>query len=183
MLQSIRRLLEPAFLVVGAVSDGNQLIDAAITVRADVIVTDISMPGIDGIEAVRLLKQQGCESAVVFLTVHSARAVVEAAFATGAEGYVIKSRTQRPIYALQLLVSYDFASRSWLSIGWRQSFGGATTVNGVENDDSRRVSRLGAIMSMPIASRHTVKLAVTAPVVVSLGNDYYIAAMGWYHTW
>jgi DNA-binding NarL/FixJ family response regulator len=92
MRRDIRQLIECEFEVVAAVSDGDQLLDQGLSATADVIVADISMPGTDGITAARLLRERGCRSAIVFLSVHRERAVIAAALATGALGYVVKSR-------------------------------------------------------------------------------------------
>src|SRR5262249_39927038 len=62
------RLLEPEFEVVGKVVDGQALFEKAMRLRPDVIVTDISMPLLNGIEAVDKLHESGCNSKIVFLT-------------------------------------------------------------------------------------------------------------------
>jgi DNA-binding NarL/FixJ family response regulator len=85
-------LLEPAFEVVGAVEDGNELLRAELKMRPDVCVMDISMPIVNGIEAAAKLKQRGSEVKIVFLTVHEDPDFIRAAFETGALGYVLKSR-------------------------------------------------------------------------------------------
>jgi DNA-binding NarL/FixJ family response regulator len=65
-------------------------LEAASELDPDVIVTDISMPIINGIEAVKTLKESGCRSKVVFLTLHSDHDFVRAGFEAGASGYVVK---------------------------------------------------------------------------------------------
>jgi len=92
LLALIRNLLEPAFEVVGAVGDGESLIEAAGKLQPDVIVTDISMPKLNGIEAANRLRESGSTSKVVFLTVHAARDFVQAVLKTGALAYVTKFR-------------------------------------------------------------------------------------------
>jgi DNA-binding NarL/FixJ family response regulator len=92
MLRSIWQLLERDFDVVGAVSDGNRLLETAEKFAADVIVLDISMPGVNGVEAARRLIADGCGSGIVFLTTHGQPATVRAALETGAGGFVVKSR-------------------------------------------------------------------------------------------
>ena len=64
-------LKEHDFDVVGAVGDGQQLIDAARRLRPDVIVTDLSMPGLSGLDVLVLLKAERIESKVVVLTMHN----------------------------------------------------------------------------------------------------------------
>jgi DNA-binding NarL/FixJ family response regulator len=86
------RLLEPEFEVVGKVSNGQALFDEAIRLKPDVIVTDISMPILNGIEASSRLRESGCSSRIVFLTVHSDPEFVRTCLSTGAFGYVAKSR-------------------------------------------------------------------------------------------
>jgi len=84
--------LEPTFDVVGTVADGESLIEATCKLQPDVIVTDISMPKLNGIEAVNRLRESGSTSKVVFLTVHTGPDFVQAAFKTGALAYVSKLR-------------------------------------------------------------------------------------------
>lgn len=85
-------LLEPEFEVVGRVGDGQALFEEAMRLKPDVIVSDISMPILNGIEAADRLKELGCESRIVFLTVHSDTDFVRRCLSTGAFGYVVKSR-------------------------------------------------------------------------------------------
>jgi DNA-binding NarL/FixJ family response regulator len=86
------RLLEPEFKVVGKVGDGQALFQLAMRLRPDVIVTDISMPILNGIEAAERLKESGCDSRVIFLTVHCDCDFIRRCISTGAFGYVVKSR-------------------------------------------------------------------------------------------
>src|SRR5215470_11435551 len=86
------RLLEGEFEVVGKIGNGQALIEQALRLKPDVIVTDISMPILDGIEAVIRLNQAGSRSRVVFLSVHSDTDFVRQCLSTGAFGYVVKSR-------------------------------------------------------------------------------------------
>ena len=84
--------MKPTCEVVGSVSDGQSLFDAAKDLKPDVIVTDISMPILSGIEASKQLNESGSAAKIIFLTVHSDMDFVRACLATGAVGYVLKSR-------------------------------------------------------------------------------------------
>jgi DNA-binding NarL/FixJ family response regulator len=86
------RLLEAEFEVVGRVGDGQALVEEAMRLKPDVIVTDISMPILDGIAAVDRLKESGNSSRIVFLTVHTDTDFVRKCLSAGAFGYVVKSR-------------------------------------------------------------------------------------------
>jgi DNA-binding NarL/FixJ family response regulator len=91
LLELTRVLLEPTFDVVGCVEDGESLVEAAGKLHPDVIVTDISMPKLDGLEAANRLRESG-SSKIVFLTAHADPDFVLAALKTGAFAYVTKLR-------------------------------------------------------------------------------------------
>ncbi len=84
------RHLEPHFDVIKAVSNGEALLDQAAKLQPDIVVLDISMPVLSGIEAARRLKAAGSAARIVFLTMHADPDYVRAALETGALGYVVK---------------------------------------------------------------------------------------------
>ena len=90
VLQMVHDLLEPQCDVVGMVEDGKAVVAAAQRLRPDVIVLDISMPVMSGIEAARRLAKTGAR--IVFLTLHFDPELVEVAFDAGALAYVVKER-------------------------------------------------------------------------------------------
>jgi DNA-binding NarL/FixJ family response regulator len=92
VLESLVGLLKDRFEVVAAVTDGRALVDAAIRLRPDVIVTDISMPGLSGIEAFEQLKAAGVEAKVIVLTLHTDTALAAKLLRSGVSGFVIKMR-------------------------------------------------------------------------------------------
>jgi len=91
MLEGLKRLLSPDFEVVGAVADGPALLEAAAVLRPDLIIVDISMPGIDGIEATRRLRLLVPQARVLILSFHTEPSWVQAAFEAGAHGYLAKT--------------------------------------------------------------------------------------------
>lgn len=88
--QGLLGLLEDEFDLVGTVGDGQALVDAAEILRPDVIVVDISMPVLNGLDAVRRLRDQGNSAKVVFLTMHADDRLLAEAFRCGGVGYVLK---------------------------------------------------------------------------------------------
>ena len=90
VVEGLKKLLGPEFEIAGAVEDGRELVKAVEKLRPDVIVADISMPGLNGIEAVRQIKKVHEEMKVVFLTMHPDVAYAASAFKAGASGYVLK---------------------------------------------------------------------------------------------
>jgi DNA-binding NarL/FixJ family response regulator len=90
MLEALRRLLDKEFEIVGTVQDGRELIDAAARLLPQVVVLDIGMPVLNGIEAAREIRGTLPEAKIVFLTQYSDRAYLREAFLMGASGFVIK---------------------------------------------------------------------------------------------
>jgi DNA-binding NarL/FixJ family response regulator len=89
-IQLLRSLLEADFEVVGAVQNGHALVGAAENLSPDVIVSDIGMPGLDGIEAAKRILCQNPAARIVFVTVHDEPEMVRRSLAIGAFGYVLK---------------------------------------------------------------------------------------------
>ena len=112
MRDSAQRCLEKEFNVVGAVSDGRALLDAAARLDPDICLLDISMPVLNGIEVATQLKERGCRAKVIFLTIHEDMDFAQAALKTGASGYVIKRRMASD---LQLAVKEALAGRIFIS--------------------------------------------------------------------
>lgn len=88
--ERLRSLLAPEFDVVETVQDGASLIDAALSLDPDVILSDISMPGLSGLGAARVICARQPAARIVFISVHAEPAVVRSAFLAGASGYVLK---------------------------------------------------------------------------------------------
>jgi two-component system, NarL family, response regulator LiaR len=82
---------EPGLHVIGEARSGEEALEALLTISAEVVVMDIGLPGIDGIEACRRLKQQQPTVRVVMLTAHQLENQVLAALASGADAYCLKS--------------------------------------------------------------------------------------------
>jgi DNA-binding NarL/FixJ family response regulator len=89
--EGLKRLLKEDFDIVEVVADGRQLIAAAEKLRPDAIVADISMPMLNGIDAVQQIKKVQPAIKVVFLTMHPDVAYAVRAFKEGASGYVLKN--------------------------------------------------------------------------------------------
>lgn len=89
---SVVRLLAPHYDVVGTVSDGQALLEATQTLQPDVLVVDLSLPFISGIEAATILQRTERPSKIVLLTVHNDPDFVRAARDAGALGYVLKQQ-------------------------------------------------------------------------------------------
>jgi len=88
--EALKSLLAPEFDLVGVVEDGRALVEAAGRLRPDVIVADITMPHLNGIDALVHLRQHGDPVPVVFLTMHRDASFARRALDAGASGFVLK---------------------------------------------------------------------------------------------
>lgn len=99
LLEAFRRLLDPEFDVVGVATDGAALVEEALRLRPDVVVTDVSMPRMNGIEAAKRLRAELPTARIVFLTVNEDPQIAAEAFRIGALGYLLKSSTATELVA------------------------------------------------------------------------------------
>jgi DNA-binding NarL/FixJ family response regulator len=100
--EGLATLLKDHFDVVGTVGDGSQLLEAAQELRPDVVVADMIMPVLSGMEALRRLKAEGIDAKVIFLTMHADAQLATEALRAGASGYVLKhSAGEELIRAIQ----------------------------------------------------------------------------------
>ena len=108
----VESILGPGFDVIGKVDDGRSLLREAMELSPDLILTDISMPMLNGIDAVDELRRQGCPSKVIFVTVHSDPDFVRSCLAAGALGYVVKPRVALDLLPAirQVLAGHFFIS-------------------------------------------------------------------------
>lgn len=90
-LARVTALLEHEFTVVGAVSSGRQLVLAVDAMQPDVLVIDVSMPDITGLEALDAIRARGLHVPAVFVTAWNEPDIIEAAWRSGALGFVIKT--------------------------------------------------------------------------------------------
>ena len=97
VLHYVSRMLEKDYQVVGALHDGESVLRDWRRLRPDLIVLDVSMGEPNGIEVARSLRDSGCDSRIIFLTIHQDPGFVKAAFDAGGSGYVVKSRISKDL--------------------------------------------------------------------------------------
>jgi DNA-binding NarL/FixJ family response regulator len=110
--QGLQSLLEDEFELVGAVADGQALVEAAGRLNPDIILVDISMPLMNGLEAVRQLKKEGVTAKVIFLTMHADDRLLAEAFKCGGSGYVLKQSAGEELIAgiRQVLAGHKYVT-------------------------------------------------------------------------
>ena len=97
--EGLGALLCEEFTVVGTVADGVSLVDAARRLRPDVIVADVTMPRLSGLDALRRIREEGMTGKVIFLTVHADIRLCADALRAGAAGFVVKDSAGQEIVA------------------------------------------------------------------------------------
>jgi DNA-binding NarL/FixJ family response regulator len=97
VLDGLHGLLEREFEVVGTVEDGRALVSAARQLNPDVVLLDVSMPLLNGIDAAHRLRKNCPSCKLIFVTMHDVRAYVRAAFQAGGSGYVLKRSAFREL--------------------------------------------------------------------------------------
>ncbi len=88
--EGLRSVLEPDFELIEIVEDGRSLVEAALRLRPDIIVADITMPLLNGLDAVEQIRRSGCDAKVIFLTMHKDAVYAARAQRVGASGFVLK---------------------------------------------------------------------------------------------
>src|SRR5579862_687315 len=119
MLDELRSLLGTDYEIVGAVENGEKLVQAAKSLNPDLIVSDISMPVMTGFEAAAKIREAGLASKIIFLTVQSSSSYLKKARALGADGYVLKVYTYEQ---LPIAISRVLSGTPYFSPELRSSF-------------------------------------------------------------
>jgi DNA-binding NarL/FixJ family response regulator len=112
VLAEVREELGEEFEIVAAVGDGSQAIEAVRRLDPDILVLDISMPVMNGLQAASQLQAANCRTKIVFLTIHEDPDLLKAALSYGALGYVTKSHLSDLVPAIrEALLGNTFVSQ------------------------------------------------------------------------
>lgn len=155
--EGLKGMLEPEFELVGIVEDGRALIAAAVELRPDVIVVDISMPLLNGIDAVRQIREVNEEIKVVFLTMHPDVTYAVSAFEAGASGYVLKHSAPTELAAA---IWSALHGKTFITPLLEGEFMQQSKARSTERDDSTRLtSRQREIVQMLAEGKSAKEIA------------------------
>ena len=110
--EGLRGVLEPTYELVDIVADGRQLVEAAQRLQPDVIVADISMPQLNGLDAIVQIRRDGCPAKIVFLTMHCDALYAVRAMRAGASAYVLKQSASTELLSA---ISEALAGRTYVA--------------------------------------------------------------------
>lgn len=119
MLSFLQSVLETEYTVIGTAEDGQALIAAAQALRPDLVLTDIQMPKMDGIEAVHELRRTLPDCQVIFHTSRTDPEVMAAAFSAGAVGYLVKGSLQSLLTGLRAALQHAQTHDEAVAVGQR----------------------------------------------------------------
>jgi DNA-binding NarL/FixJ family response regulator len=113
MLSAVAELLKDSFDVVGMVSNGTAALETVLMLKPDLVILDISMPGMTGLEVAGELRSRASKTKIVFLTVHEDSSIIAACLSAGALGYVVKELMSSDLVAAmnEALAGRVFVSR------------------------------------------------------------------------
>jgi DNA-binding NarL/FixJ family response regulator len=97
LVDALKGILEPHFEVVGTVNNGRALVEAARTLQPEVVILDIAMPELNGLDAARYLKRSAPNTKIVFLTMHMDPDLVAESFRAGGSAFVLKQAAAREL--------------------------------------------------------------------------------------
>lgn len=120
VLSHVSKMLEREkdYKVIAAISDGAAVVRECLRLKSDVIILDISMGGVSGVDIARQLRDSGCNARIIFLTVHEDADYMNAAIGAGGSAYVVKSRLSLDLFhAIEaVLANKLFVSASLLFV-------------------------------------------------------------------
>ncbi len=149
VVEGLRKLLESEFDVVGTIGDGNTLVREALASKPDVVIVDISMPSLNGLEAARRIKRDAPGISILFLTMHSDFSYLRDAMRLGASGYVLKRSAGK-----ELLTAVRTALRGGIYIA-------PELAQGIEDPKLRRSLERGRIPVLTTRQREILRLVAS----------------------
>lgn len=160
MLEGLTKLLSNEFDVVGSATNGRQLIEEAQRLQPDVIVLDVGMPEMNGIEAARRLGKTAPSTKIVMVTQQLAPEYVRKAFASGARAYVAKqSAASELIEAIRLVVAGNYYVTPLAGAEAARVSGAHPTQNPAELFGSRLTPRQREVLQLVAEGRSTREIS------------------------
>jgi DNA-binding NarL/FixJ family response regulator len=154
LLEAFRRLLEPEFTVLGGVTDGEALVEAALELRPDAVLSDIAMPRLSGLQAARRIHDRVPSIRFIFLTMHDDPELAAETFRAGASAYVLKSS---PVQELLLAIRSVLSGGTYLTPSLERPSTNPPTRRVSDASDAQPLSPRGREVLRLLAGGRTMK--------------------------
>ena len=158
ILEGFRAVLEGEFEVAGLVRNGMELVEAAIRLRPDLVLLDITMPLLNGIDAARQIRKALPKTRLIFVTMHTNPAYLEEAIAVGASGFVLKTSAREQLAEAVRAVA---GGGTYMSAGLSTDRAACPSPDGQTRRQPRLTFRQREILQM-VADGHTTKEMASA---------------------
>jgi len=166
--EGLGRLIGEVADLVGQVADGQQLVDSARRLKPDIIISDVSMPVMSGLDALRQLKAEGSQARFIFLTVHTEAQLAAEAMRAGASGYLLKAAAGEELFEAIRAV---MAGRVYLSPHITE--GVLRTISGRANQGERQLtSRQREVLRLIAQGKRMKEVAADLNISVRTVEDH-----------
>ena len=166
--EGLGRLIGEVADLVGQVADGQQLVDSARRLKPDIIISDVSMPVMSGLDALRVLKAEGSQARFIFLTVHTEAQLAAEAMRAGASGYLLKAPAGEELFEAIRAV---MAGRVYLSPHITE--GVLRTISGRANQGERQLtSRQREVLRLIAQGKRMKEIAADLNISVRTVEDH-----------
>ena len=182
VLQGLRRLLETEYQVVGEVTDGSLVPQAVVDLQPDLLLLDISMEPVDGLEAARQVRKISRRAKIIFVTMHTEPTMIMEAFSIGASGYVLKQSAASELHtAISTVFRQGWFLSNQISEKVREQI--SAQVEGIPTDElsGRLTDRQRAVLELiakGFTSKQIAKALRISPSTVAFHRTNIIQALG-----
>jgi two-component system, NarL family, response regulator NreC len=165
--EGLGRLIGEVADLVGRVADGRQLVDSARRLKPDIIISDVSMPVMSGLDALRQLKAEGSQARFIFLTVHTEAQLAAEALRAGASGYLLKAAAGEELFEA---IRAAMAGRVYLSPHIAGDV--LRTISGANQGERQLTSRQREVLQLIAQGKRMKEIAADLQISVRTVEDH-----------
>jgi len=166
--EGLGRLISEVADLIGQVADGRQLVESARRLKPDIIISDVSMPVMSGLDALRQLKAEGSQARFIFLTMHTEAQLATEAMRAGASGYLLKAAAGEELFEA---IRAAMAGRVFLSPHITEDV--LRTISGRANQGERQLtSRQREVLQLIAQGKRMKEIAADLNISVRTVEDH-----------
>jgi two-component system, NarL family, response regulator NreC len=165
--EGLGRLINEVADLVGQVADGQQLVDSARRLKPDIIISDVSMPVMSGLDALRQLRAEGTQARFIFLTAHTEAQLAAEAMRAGASGYLLKAAAGEELFEA---IRAAMAGRVFLSPHIAGDV--LRTISGANQGERELTSRQREVLQLIAQGKRMKEIAADLNISVRTVEDH-----------